>query len=44
MKLSVLLVVQSQKAVGMNLPCEAIVEGHQKDCPAATGKKHLVRL
>lgn len=43
MKLSVPLVVQSQKAAGMSLPCEAVVEGHE-DCPAATQKKHLARL
>jgi len=44
MKLSVPLVVQSQEAVGMSLPHEGIVEGHEKHCPAATEKKHLARL
>lgn len=44
MKLGIPLIVQSQKAVGTSLPCEAVVEGHEKDGPAATEKKHLVRL
>lgn len=44
MKLSIPLVVQSQKAVEMSLPCEGTTEGHEKDDPAATDKKHLVRL
>lgn len=43
MKLSIPLVVQSRKASGTGLPCEEMAAGQEKDCPAATEKKHVVR-
>lgn len=43
MKRSVPLVVQSQKAFGMSLPCDRVVEGHKNHSLATVEKKHLVR-